>query len=154
MMVVMPVWVPATVPSAVIRAVEAAVPSCISVSVIPWVIPAAIVPRVIPACVPRTVPSAVMPWSISPGIPVPRAVVSAPVPRTSYAVRSIWTVPVPWTVISPVIFGYSNGSTSKLIVKTDLCRHVLRDEDCVLLVSEQVYGGAFGLFYEFVGLFL
>lgn len=78
---------------------------------------------------------------------------SAPVPRTAYAVRTIIITVVVFEIVSPVIwiFAYSDDRASKLLVIPDSRCHVFWNHDSVLLIPEKVDGRGLGLLYKSLG---
>ena len=151
--------IPSAVPSCVMRVPSvpwadapesSVVPRVIPTSVIPWVVvPAAVVPRIV---VPRTVsPCRICPCSVV----VPRVPVAAPVPCASDAVRRV-EVPRVHDAVAPVvrIFIDRHDRAAVIPVVFYCSGHVVRNQDSVLFVSEQVYFRGFGLFHKSFGLSL
>jgi hypothetical protein len=133
-MVIAPIWVPCSVPSAVVRvriSVPRVIPSSVVASVVIRTVPAAIMPGVIPAAIPPWCEAQRVPWRI----------MSAPVPRTAEAVRTIVIAVVVLEVISPIIWilAYGHHCSTQLLVISDYGRHVLRYGYRVLPVSEKIY---------------
>ena len=78
---------------------------------------------------------------------------SAPVPRTAYAVRTIIIAVVVFEIISPVIwiFAYSDDRAPELLIVSDCSCHVFRNHDSVLLIPEKVDRRGLGLLYKSLG---
>ena len=141
---------PSAVPSAVVR---------VHVMVV-WVIesgiPCAIVPRIVETPIPSAVPAVVVP-----GIVTVTPAVSSVVPRVVIAPVEPWTgiivvvVPggIPVVCIVVLIEVGDCDACAGFFVESDGGRHVVRDNDAVFLVSEQIYRRFFCLLHEFLCLF-
>lgn len=137
--VMSPIWViPSSVPSCIMRIPSVPWTHSPESAVVPRVIQSAVVPRVVIPwiIVPRMVP----PCRVSPcSVVVPRVPVTAPVPRTSYAVRSI-EVPGVHEAVTPVVWVFINRHDCAAVFSVVFyCSgHIVRDQDCVFPVSEQI----------------